>query len=98
MPKHHRLHHQGRLGILAPGAPPPPIEGTFQHPVGERLDFRWLYLNDDPRCSPAVTWPVSSAFDDADGDTGGEAAFGGLLVVGVHVLGGGPHRFDDVVE
>lgn len=75
-PKHHRLHHQGRLGITGdadqpdgvaftdangrilvesgarpwpPGAPPPPIEGTYEHPIGERLDSRWLYFNDDPQ-------------------------------------------------
>lgn len=67
-PRHHRLHHQGRLGIdgdadqtdgvvftdangtrLAPVAArpepvgiPPPIDGTFQHPLGERLEFRWV--------------------------------------------------------
>ena len=78
-PRHHRLHHQGRLGITGnadigagaeggvvftdatgrvlaesgarpepPGAPPPPIRGTWEHPLGERLDTRWLYFNDDP--------------------------------------------------
>ncbi|MGA9276853.1 HNH endonuclease signature motif containing protein, partial [Ilumatobacter sp.] len=73
-PKHHRQHHQGRLGITGNadidaveftddnerlltdsgtrpepiGAPPPPIRGTWQHPLGERLDFRWLSFNDDP--------------------------------------------------
>jgi len=75
-PKHHRLHHQGRLGIEGnadledamtftdkygklltesgtrpwpPGAPPPPIQGTYEHPIGERLDFRWLHFNNDPQ-------------------------------------------------
>lgn len=75
-PKHHRLHHQGRLGISGNadlahgmkftdgsgrtltesgtrpspvGASPPPIDGTWEHPLGERLDFRWLYFNDDPK-------------------------------------------------
>jgi hypothetical protein len=79
-PKHHRLHHQGRLGITGnadisdgvhfsnaaghvlaesgarpepPGAPPPPIRGTWQHPLGERLDSRWLFFNDDPDRHPA---------------------------------------------
>jgi hypothetical protein len=78
-PKHHRLHHQGRLGITGnadegdgveftdangnilvesgarpwpPGAPPPPIEGTYEHPIGERLDFRWLHFNNDPQERP----------------------------------------------
>lgn len=67
--RHHRLHHQGRLGVvgdanleggvaftdsngvrLTPiagrpepsGAPPPPIRGTWEHPLGERLDVRWV--------------------------------------------------------
>ena len=31
-----------------PGAPPPPIRGTWEHPLGERLDTRWLHFNDDP--------------------------------------------------
>ena len=31
-----------------PGAPPPSIRGTWEHPVGERLDSRWLHFNDDP--------------------------------------------------
>ena len=79
-PKHHRVHHQGRLGIsgnadLDPAAPgavvftdrdgktltesghrpwppraaPPPINGTYEHPIGERLDFRWLHFRNDPR-------------------------------------------------
>ena len=86
-PKHHRLHHQGRLGITGnadiadpaaggvrfsdvdgkllaesgarpepPGAPPPAISGTWRHPLGERLDFRWLYFNDDPN-RPAPLGP-----------------------------------------
>lgn len=86
-PKHHRLHHQGRLGITGnadlddgvtftdakgnilaesgarpwpPGAPPPPIEGTYEHPIGERLDFRWLYFNDDPN-RPAPLGPTLAA-------------------------------------
>ena len=75
-PKHHRLHHQGRLGITGnadlhdgveftdrygkvitesgarpwpPRAAPPPIKGTYEHPIGERLDFRWLHFNNDPQ-------------------------------------------------
>jgi len=75
-PKHHRLHHRGRLGITGnadlpngvdftdrygtvmtesgarpwpPGAPPPPIEGTYEHPIGERLDVRWLHFRNDPQ-------------------------------------------------
>jgi hypothetical protein len=77
--KHHRLHHQGRLGITGnadhedgieftdatsnvlvesgarpwpPGAPPPPIQGTYEHPIGERLDFGWLHFNNDPQERP----------------------------------------------
>ncbi|MGB3735002.1 MAG: HNH endonuclease signature motif containing protein, partial [Ilumatobacter sp.] len=79
-PKHHRLHHQGRLGITGnadldqqaagglvftdrygkvltesgarpwpPAGPPPPIQGTYEHPIGERLDFRWLHFANDPQ-------------------------------------------------
>lgn len=82
-PKHHRLHHQGRLGITGnadlddgveftdahgrvlaesgarpepPGAPPPPIRGTWEHPLGERLDTRWLYFNDDPARRRPQRW------------------------------------------
>ena len=78
-PKHHRLHHQGRLGITGnadnpngveftdahgntltasgtrpklPGAPPPPTRGTWHHPLGERLDSRWLHFNDPRRPTP----------------------------------------------
>ncbi len=78
-PRHHRLHHQGQLGITGnadtddgveftdatgrvivesgarpepPGAPPPPIRGTWEHPLGERLDSRWLHFNDDPNRPP----------------------------------------------
>ncbi|MFK7917055.1 MAG: DUF222 domain-containing protein [Ilumatobacter sp.] len=85
-PKHHRVHHQGRLGITGnadtadgvifadrhgsvlsdpgarpwpPGAAPPPINGTYEHPVGERLDTRWLYFNDDP-ARPAPLSPSPS--------------------------------------
>lgn len=74
-PHHHRLHHQGKLGITGnaddpngvvfanqagnpiaqsgakpkpPGAPPSPPLGTYRHPVGERLDRRWLYFNPPP--------------------------------------------------
>jgi len=32
-----------------PDRPPPPIDGVFEHPLGERLDGRFLYFNDDPR-------------------------------------------------
>jgi hypothetical protein len=84
--KHHRLHHQGRLGLCGdadrppdtvgavefldrhgvkirssgasptpPGRPPPAIEGHWEHPLGERLELRWLYFNDDPnRPSPVA--------------------------------------------
>ena len=71
-PHHHRLHHQGKLGIVGnadlaggvvftnlagnpiaqtgarpkpPGAPPPPPTGTYRHPLGERLNSRWIYFN-----------------------------------------------------
>lgn len=79
-PRHHRLHHQGRLGIvghadiddgveftdangvvIAPrgrrpgplGAAPPPIRGTWEHPLGERLDFRWLAFREPRPQRPA---------------------------------------------
>jgi hypothetical protein len=71
-PHHHRLHHQGKLGIVGnadvpsgvvftnlagnpiaqtgakpkpPEAPPPTPIGTYRHPLGERLDSRWIYFN-----------------------------------------------------
>jgi hypothetical protein len=31
-----------------PGAPPPPPAEAYQHPLGERLDTRWLYFNPPP--------------------------------------------------
>jgi hypothetical protein len=31
-----------------PGAPPPAPAGAYQHPLGERLDSRWLYFNPPP--------------------------------------------------
>ena len=83
-PNHHRLHHQGTLGIIGnadepdgitftfpngdpisrsgarpkpPGAPPPQPNGTWQHPLGERLDYRWLHFHppgtDRPRIDPS---------------------------------------------
>ena len=76
-PKHHRLHHQGRLGItgnadrppdtlgavefrdrhglpirasganpIAPTRPPPPITGTWEHPLNERLELRYLHIHE----------------------------------------------------
>lgn len=88
-PRHHRLHHQGRLGIVGDadidngveftdangavlgvtgsrpqplGAPPPPIRGTWRHPLGERLDFRWLAFTPprSPSRSPSPPLPPSS--------------------------------------
>jgi hypothetical protein len=32
-----------------PRAAPPPIKGTYEHPIGERLDFGWLHFNNDPQ-------------------------------------------------
>jgi hypothetical protein len=31
-----------------PGAPPPTPAGVYRHPLGERLDPRWLYFNPPP--------------------------------------------------
>ena len=31
-----------------PGAPPPTPTGVYEHPLGERLDPRWLYFNPPP--------------------------------------------------
>jgi len=86
---HHRLHHQGRLGItgdadridgivfadhrgrvlasngrpVPPGDPPLVAagrlgipEGAWDHPLGERIDSRWVYFNE-----PRVTRPRASA-------------------------------------
>jgi hypothetical protein len=74
-PHHHRLHHQGRLGITGnadhphglvftdargdpirpsgasprpPDRPPPPPDGVWRHPVGERLHTRWLHFTPPP--------------------------------------------------
>ena len=74
-PHHHRLHHQGKLGITGnadipggvtftdangrvitasgarpkpPGAAPPPITGTYQHPLGQRLDMKWVSFGTPP--------------------------------------------------
>jgi hypothetical protein len=70
-PHHHRLHHQGCLGISGnaddrhglvftdifghvmhpaavarpPTGPPPQPTGRYQHPVGERLQMRWVSFN-----------------------------------------------------
>ena len=69
-PKHHRMHHQGRLGVVGnaddvagvvftdwkgrvldpsgrphlPTGPPPKPTMAYRHPVGERLDTRWVGL------------------------------------------------------
>lgn len=80
-PRHHRLHHQGKLGVTGdadrpdgvtfrradgseirrsgarprpPTGPPPPITGTYEHPVGERLD-PW-YVDFHPPTYPHPTW------------------------------------------
>ena len=60
------------------------------------------------RVLPREPWPrlpkrrgcceVCSALAEVDGDLAGQAAFGGLLVLRVHVLGGFPHCADHVVE
>jgi hypothetical protein len=70
-PRHHRLHHQGKLGISGnaddphgliftdiygrvmnpsavarpPTGPPPQPTGRYQHPLGERLQMRWVTFN-----------------------------------------------------
>jgi len=31
-----------------PGAAPPTPDGVYEHPLGERLDERWLYFNPPP--------------------------------------------------
>ncbi|CAN5723124.1 hypothetical protein BH20ACT4_BH20ACT4_03110 [soil metagenome] len=81
-PRHHRMHHQDRLGITGnadlpagdpdavtftdhhgrtlaatgkpapPTAPPPAPSGSYIHPLGERLDYRWVYFN--PPRNPAA--------------------------------------------
>ncbi|MGH9134375.1 MAG: HNH endonuclease, partial [Ilumatobacteraceae bacterium] len=79
-PRHHRMHHQGLLGIsgnadqpngltftdthgrpIAPGprprpptGPPPPPTGRYRHPLGERLQTRWVVFN-PPRPTPTTT-------------------------------------------
>jgi hypothetical protein len=37
-----------------PGAPPPPPTGVYQHPLGERLDYQWLYFNPPPEHRPGT--------------------------------------------
>jgi len=94
-PHHHRLHHQGKLGISGnadlpggliftdangrvitasgarpkpPGAAPPPITGTYQHPLGQRLDMKWVSFGTppdhreheatrEPRRPADIAWP-----------------------------------------
>ena len=79
-PRHHRLHHQGKLGISGnaddphglvftdiygrvmkpaavarpPTGPPPQPTGRYQHPLGERLQMRWVTFNPPPH-PPADT-------------------------------------------
>jgi hypothetical protein len=73
-PRHHRLHHQAKLGISGnaddphgliftdiygrvmkpsavarpPTGPPPQPTGRYQHPLGERLQMRWVCFNPPP--------------------------------------------------
>jgi hypothetical protein len=37
-----------------PGAPPLPPTGVYQHPLGERLDYQWLYFNPPPEHRPGT--------------------------------------------
>jgi len=43
-----------------PGAPPPPPAGSYQHPLGERLESKWLYFNPPPEHRPRLAHPHSS--------------------------------------
>ena len=43
-----------------PGAPPPPPDRAYQHPLGERLDYEWLYFNPPPEHRPTA-WPRKTA-------------------------------------
>jgi len=53
-----------------PRAEPPPIAGTYEHPYGERLDFRWLYFNDDPnRPAPCGSLHPSQLTDTRTSDS-----------------------------
>ncbi len=38
-----------------PGAPPSPPIGTYEHPLGERMDGRWLYFSPPPEYREVVT-------------------------------------------
>jgi hypothetical protein len=58
----HRLHHRGELGIAGnaddpritqPTMPPPSPRRRYEHPLGERLHARWLFLSDPPNAPPA---------------------------------------------
>ncbi|MGH9132493.1 MAG: DUF222 domain-containing protein [Ilumatobacteraceae bacterium] len=78
-PRHHRMHHQGLLGIsgnaddvhgltftdrhgtvLHPGprprppTGPPPPAARYRHPLGERLQMRWVTFNPPPASRPAT--------------------------------------------
>jgi len=73
VPGIHTIEHYlcWRTGISAtqtPGAPPPPITGNYQHPLGERLDMKWVSFgtppehrqapaNHDPRWPADIAWP-----------------------------------------
>jgi len=88
---HHRMHHQGRLGItgdadqpdgivfadhrgrvlasngrpVPPGDPPLVAaarlgipEGAWDHPLGERIDSRWVYFNEPRAKKPPAPVPA----------------------------------------
>jgi hypothetical protein len=38
-----------------PTGPPPQPAGRYQHPLGERLDMRWVTFNPPPQPTPADT-------------------------------------------
>jgi len=91
---HHRMHHQGRLGItgdadqpdgivfadhrgrvlasngrpVPPGDPPLVAagrlgipEGAWDHPLGERIDSRWVYFNESRVRQPPAPVPAEPA-------------------------------------
>ena len=43
-----------------PGVPPPAPVGTYRHPLGERLDTKWIYFNPPPGHREVANRPVAA--------------------------------------
>jgi HNH endonuclease len=47
-------HLGGAPNIATPDRPPPQPTNRYQHPLGERLHRRWLFLSDPPKDPPST--------------------------------------------